>query len=137
MQWSQWVALISGTFATVLNLALLPLILIFSSEKIGAYKYCLLFYTMTAALMTICQINTLAVSYFQLNTKEKRSIGLVCPAKRVHLLRNHASLSNLAAVYLPLRVYCFVPCQPHDHLLEFLHKTLYPNWVGHIKENIL
>ena len=65
LSWSQWTSLISGSVASLLNLLLLPIIVFFPTDKIGSYKYLLLMYTMSAASMSICQVNTLGVSQKQ------------------------------------------------------------------------
>lgn len=63
MKTTSVISLVTGSLALFFNIALIPIILKFSSSMIGSYKYLLLSYTCSAALYAILQILTLPVSY--------------------------------------------------------------------------
>jgi hypothetical protein len=56
-----WISFISGFLALVLNIYLVPLIVFYSSQNIGSYKYLLLVYTITSVIYTVAQLATLPV----------------------------------------------------------------------------
>lgn len=78
MRATQLVELVAAILATILNLILIPIIVTKSSIRMGAYKYFLLAYTITAAIYSYCVSTALFVGCSIIQMSANFRLG-TCP----------------------------------------------------------
>ena len=122
MHFNQYVGLFCGFWATLFNLLLIPIIIVFSSEKIGNYKYCLLMYSFFSLMHSCCYLNTLVV---RIRVKYIRNIY-----KKRGSLGYRKELKQKTAI--TIKSYLQVWYAPNNGFLLYSTLTVYPYWLQKI-----